>query len=240
MAQSGARITVVSLDAEGTLVTHAFSRAIWREVVPELYGRARGLSPDEAAARVFAEYESVGPQREEWYDIGYWFRRFDLGDHRPVLEQHRSRIVLYPDVPAVLKALGRRYKLVVASSTPVEFLEPLLRDVRHLLGRLFSSTSECGRLKDAAFFRWLAAEMEVDPGEIAHVGDNWERDYVSASAAGCTALFLDRTSAAAGSIVTLRELQARLDGLTPQVADGRADSAAGCVALEGGDVRTRQ
>jgi len=239
MAHKGARTTVVSFDAEGTLVSHAFSRAIWREVVPELYGRARGLSPDEAAARVFAEYESVGPERKVWYDIGYWFRRFDLGDPRPVMQQHGWRVELYPEVPAVLRTLGRRYRLVVASSTPVEFLEPLLRDVRHLLGRVFSSTSECGRLKDAAFFRWLAAEMDVDPGEIAHVGDNWERDCVSAAAAGCMALHLDRTSPPAGALATLWELPARLDTAASQSADGGTDSPGSRSSLESRDAPSR-
>jgi len=239
MTQIGARTRVVSFDAEGTLVSHAFSKAIWREVVPELYGRARGLSPDEAAARVFAEYESVGPEREEWYDIDYWFRRFDLGDPRPVMQQHRWRVELYPEVPAVLRSLGRRYRLVVASSTPVEFLEPLLRDVRHLLDRVFSSTSECGRLKDAAFFRWLAAEVEADPGEIAHVGANWERDYVSATAAGCTALYLDRTSPRAGALTTLLEWQARLDTVASHPADGSSDSLGSRSSLGSKDAPSR-
>jgi len=226
MAQNSGVATVVSFDAEGTLVTHAFSRAIWREVVPELYGRARGLSAGEAAARVFAEYETIGPGREEWYDIGYWFRRFGLGDPGPVMDQQRTRIELYPEVPAVLQALSSRYRLVVALSTPVEFLEPMLRDVRHLFGGVFSSTSECGRLKDEQFFRRLALRLDVDPGAIVHVGDNWERDYLSASAAGCVALFLDRASSTTGGLASLRDLQARLDA----ASSGSAGAGGGAAA----------
>jgi len=210
MRQPASRTRVVSLDAEGTLVTHTFSRTIWREVVPALYGRARGLSADEAAARVFAEYETIGPGREEWYDINYWFRRFDLGDPRVVMEEHRALVHLYPEVPEVLRCLNGCCRLVVASSTPAEFLEPLLRDVRHLFDGVFSSTSQYGRLKDEQFFRRLAGTLNVDPGAIVHVGDNWERDYVSASAAGCVALFLDREAATPGGLRTLRELPPRL------------------------------
>ncbi len=226
MARDSGRTEVVSFDAEGTLVTHTFSRAIWREVVPELYGRARGLPSDEASARVFAEYETVGPGREEWYDIGYWFRRFGLGDPGPVMEQQRTRIELYPEVPAVLQSLSSRYRLVVASSTPVEFLEPMLRDVRHLFGGVFSSTSECGRLKDEQFFRRLALRLDVDPGAIVHVGDNWERDYLSASAAGCVALFLDRASSTTGGLNSLRDLQVRLNSASSGSAGGEDEAAA--------------
>lgn len=225
MAAHKGRTEVVSFDAEGTLATHAYSRAIWREVVPELYGRARGFSSDEAAARVFAEYETIGPGREEWFDIGYWFRRFGLGDPGPVMERHRVLVELYPEVPAVLQSLSGRYRLVVASSTPVEFLEPMLRDVRHLFGGVFSSTSECGRLKDEQFFRRLALRLDVDPGAIVHVGDNWERDYLSAAAAGCVALFLDRASSTDGALADLRDLQVRLDAASSTPAVGGESAA---------------
>ena len=218
MNASLSHIKVVSFDAEGTLATHAYSQAIWREVVPQLYGSVRGLSRDEASARVFAEYQTIGPGREEWYDIGYWFRRFGLGDPVPVMERHRSLVELYPEVPSVLGALSTRFILVVSSSTPCEFLEPMLRDVRHLFERVFSSTSECGRLKDEAFFRWTAAELGVSPAEIVHVGDNWERDYVGAAAAGCVAMFLDRTARSNGGISTLQEFAARLTVAGPPAA----------------------
>jgi len=215
MSQELSRIKVVSFDAEGTLATHAYSRAIWREIVPQLYGSMRGLSSDEASARVFAEYQTIGHDRVEWYDIGYWFRRFELGNPAPVMERYRSLVELYSEVPSVLRSLNTRFVLVVASSTPLEFLEPMLRDVRHLFGRVFSSTSQCGRLKDEAFFRWTAKEMGVRPADIVHVGDNWERDYISASAAGCVAIFLDRAARADGGITTLEELEAKLNIAVP-------------------------
>lgn len=188
-----AQVRIVSLDAEGTLASHSFSHVIWQEVIPALYGERHGLELDSAAQRVFAEYADIGPGRPEWYDIEYWFRRLELGDPAPVLERHRSLIEFYPEVVPVLQAVHGKYTLVVASSTPREFLRPLLRDVEHCFTHMFSSTSLCGRLKDAEFFRWMCQQMRVEPSEVLHVGDHLQRDYISARDAGMRSLRLDRT-----------------------------------------------
>lgn len=200
------RVRVLSLDAEGTLASHAFSRAIWQEVVPALYGQRHGLPFDQAAERVFTEYASIGPHRPEWYNIGYWFRRLELGEPAPVIEEHRTLIHFYPEIQQVLALMRDRYTLVVASSTPLEFLRPLLRDVEHCFAHMFSSTSSCGRLKDAAFFRWMCNQLGVAPAEVAHVGDHLQRDYVSAREAGLVAFHLDRTGQSAAAVSSLTEL----------------------------------
>lgn len=206
MSTGQQRIRVVSFDAEGTLASHAFSRRIWQEVVPALYGELHGLEFEEAAERVFAEYATIGPGRPEWYDIGYWFRRLGLGEAGPVIESQRSLIEFYPDVQPVLEALRGRFLLVVASSTPLEFLRPLLRDVEQSFCRMFSSTSSCGRLKDADFFRWLSSEIGCEPSEIAHVGDHVVRDFEASAAAGLVSFYLDRTGRSDSALRNLTEL----------------------------------
>jgi len=212
MVSTGAGgVTVLSLDAEGTLASHEFSRHIWQVAVPALYGQRHGLSHDEAAARVFAEYASIGPGRPEWYDIGYWFHRLQLGEPAEVIESHRSLIEFYPETGQVLQELAQRYTLVVASSTPLEFLRPMLRDIEHCFAHMFSSTSSCGRLKDAAFFRWMCNQMGVTSAEVVHVGDHMERDYLSARQAGMKAFYLDRTGQTPAALRNLTELVQCLD-----------------------------
>ena len=206
MSSESQRIRVVSFDAEGTLATHRFSRTIWQEAVPGLYGEKHGLDVGDAAERVYAEYAKVGPERREWFDIGYWFRHFGLGDPSPVIEAHRALIHVYPDVFPALEALKDRFVLVVASSTPVEFLRPLLRDIEPAFARLFSSTSACGKLKDEAFFRWMCREVGADPSEVAHIGDHLIRDYESARAAGLVSFHLDRSGESGASFHSLEDL----------------------------------
>lgn len=160
---------------------------------------------EEAVEQVFSEYESIGSAKKEWYDIQYWFHRFGLGSPFAAIEEYRTEIELYPEVRAVLEGLSGRFTLVVASSTPLEFLRPLLRDVEHHFVRLFSSTSECGKVKDREFFSWIAAELDADPCEIVHVGDSWHGDVVSALEAGLKAYHLDRSLACRGSLGSLQE-----------------------------------
>jgi HAD superfamily hydrolase (TIGR01549 family) len=212
------RIRIVSFDAEGTLASHRFSRTIWQEAVPDLYGRKHGLESGDAAERVYAEYAKIGPDRREWFDIGYWFRHFELGEPLPVIEEHRPLIYFYPDVLPALNALKRRFVLVVASSTPVEFLGPLLRDVEPAFTRMFSSTSACGRLKDEDFFRWMCRELGAEPSEVVHVGDHLVRDYQCASAAGLVAFHLDRSGGSDAALHSLNDLIDRLNGDAPASA----------------------
>ena len=198
-------IRFVSFDAEGTLATHAFTRRFMRQVVPALYSRTYGMGFEEGVEQVFSEYESIGIGKREWYDIQYWFQRFGLGSPFAAIEEFRTTIEFYPEVREVLEGLGARYTMVVASSTPVEFLRPLLRDVECHFVRFFSSTSELGKVKDREFFTWLASELDAEPSEIVHVGDSWQGDVVSPSAAGLKAYHLDRSNASNGSLRSLLE-----------------------------------
>lgn len=211
MATGLEQVKVISFDAEGTLASHAFSRTIWQEIVPRMYGEKHGIPFEQAAEQVFAQYHRIGPNRKEWYDIGYWFQRLALGEALPVIEAHRSLIEYYPESRPVLDALCGRYQLVVASSTPLEFLRPLLRDVEGVFARYFSATSALGRLKDEAFFRWMSRELAVEASEILHVGDSRDHDYVSASAAGMTALYLDRSGEENNCLHSLLDVVAVLD-----------------------------
>ncbi len=212
MAEGLEQIKVISFDAEGTLASHAFSRTVWQEVVPRMYGQKHGIPFEQAASQVFSQYHCIGPNRKEWYDIDYWFRRLGLGESAPVIEAYRSLIEFYPESTPVLDALCGRYRLVVASSTPFEFLRPLLRDVEGWIERYFSATSSLGRVKDEEFFRWMCRELCAKPAEVLHVGDSWDHDYLSSSAAGIRALYLDRSGAGNNCLHSLLDLAALLDG----------------------------
>ena len=202
---------VISFDAEGTLATHDFSIAVWQEVVPSLYAETRGIDVQTAKQVVFAEFMRIGMRRREWFDIDYWFDKFGLGPAAPVIEANRHRIEFYPDAVPVLEKLRGKYQLVVASSTPHEFLEPLLRDVQPYFTRMFSATSEFGVVKDARFFEWMCSELQVEPSAVVHVGDSWQKDHVSSGQAGLVSFFLDREHADGSSLHSLWDLVAALE-----------------------------
>jgi len=205
------QIKVISFDAEGTLVTPDFSEAIWHEAIPALYAQRNCIELARAKRIVREEYDKVGDQRLEWYDIRYWFRRFDLGAPEPVIQSCRSRASYYPEVTEVLSSLNGKYELIVASATPSDLLDYLLRDVGHHFSHIFSSISHYRQLKSADFYLGICREMDLQPNELVHVGDNWQFDFLIPRQVGVNAFHLDRLgSDHQESLTDLTQLRFRL------------------------------
>jgi HAD superfamily hydrolase (TIGR01549 family) len=206
------KIKIVSFDVEGTLVTTDFSYAIWFEGIPQRYAERHGLTIEQAKNIVRTEYEKIGDQRPEWYDIKYWFTKFDLGNHEPSMEQYHHKVGYYPEVMETLTSFSKNYKLIATSGSAREFLSHLLRDIEPHFYRVFSSTSDQKQPKTQAFYLKICQDLKVMPGQILHVGDNWQFDYVSARDIGINAVFLDRngTGNFQDSINNLKGLQDRL------------------------------
>ena len=185
-------IKVVSFDVEGTIVTTEFSSAIWFEMIPQRYAQRYGLDFDEATRRIRQEYDSVGDQRLEWYDVQYWFTRFDLGRADIAMDELQPRVNYYPDTKDVLNKLGKKYKLSVASGSPRPFLKHLLRDIEHNFSSIFSSTSDFKKVKTADFYLETCHRLGVEPGQVAHIGDNLQFDCLEPASIGIQAYYLDR------------------------------------------------
>jgi len=185
-------IKIVSFDVEGTLVTPAFSYAVWFEAIPEHYAEKNGIDFELARKTVEAEYGKVGDQRLEWYDVRYWFDTLGLGIPDPVMEKCSSRVCYYPEVKEVLASLSGRYKLVVASGSTRDFLSHLLQDIEPYFTRIFSSLTDYKQLKTSEFYLKMCQTMGVKPGQVVHVGDNWQFDFVAPREVGIQAFYLDR------------------------------------------------
>src|SRR5882762_9653205 len=100
---------------------------------------------------------------------------------------------LYPEVPGVLEKLRLQFQLAVVSN-----FDGRLRFILQHLGiskffaRIFVS-SELGADKpDPEIFRRAVKLMNLKPNEVLHVGDDAERDWKAAIAAGLSVFRLDR------------------------------------------------
>jgi putative hydrolase of the HAD superfamily len=100
---------------------------------------------------------------------------------------------LYPEVLGVLEKLQPRFQLAVVSN-----FDGRLRFILEHLGiskffaRVFVS-SELGADKpDPKIYRRAVKLMKLHPNEVLHVGDDPERDWKAASAAGLSIFRLDR------------------------------------------------
>jgi len=143
-----ARIKAVSFDMEGTLVDHAFSNLIWENDIPSLYGKKHGLSFETARKHVLSEYEKIGDNRPEWYDVDYWFKRLGLsGDWRKLLEKRREYCKVYPEALSVLNRLSSEYSLIISSNTIRDFLEVQLEKFPRIFSHVFSAASDFKEVK---------------------------------------------------------------------------------------------
>lgn len=100
---------------------------------------------------------------------------------------------LYPDVLAVLKQLQPRFQLAIVSS-----FDGRLRFILQHLGisKFFAHifiSSEIGADKpDPEIYQRALKLIDLKPNEVLHVGDDPERDWQAASAAGLAIFQLDR------------------------------------------------
>lgn len=186
-------IKVISFDAEGTLVTPDFTHTVWHEAIPAFYAKKNGIELAQAKRIVAMEYDKIGDQRIEWYNINYWFGYLHLGTPEPVIKSCQDKLCYYPEVVEILSLLGSQYKLIVASGTPLELLHHLLQDIETYFTYVFSSSSHYKQLKTPDFYLQVCREMNVEPNEVVHVGDNWQFDFLNPKQIGINAFYLDRT-----------------------------------------------
>jgi putative hydrolase of the HAD superfamily len=110
---------------------------------------------------------------------------------------------LYPEVTDVLDSLRPRFQLAVMSN-----FDGRLRMILEQLGisKFFSNifvSSELGADKpDPEIFRRALRFMNLAPGEVLHVGDDPERDWNAAAAAGLSIFQLDRAKNSLRDLLT--------------------------------------
>ena len=100
---------------------------------------------------------------------------------------------LYPEVPDVLQELAPRFQLAVISN-----FDGRLRFILEHLGisKFFTHifiSSEIGADKpDPEIYRRAVRLNDLQPNEVLHVGDDRQRDWEAATAAGLSVFCLDR------------------------------------------------
>jgi putative hydrolase of the HAD superfamily len=184
-----AHIETLLLDLDGTLLDLAFDTHFWLEVVPEYYGRSRGLTAAEALEREIGPRLRSAEGTLNWYSLDYWSRALDL-DLSRIKSAHDSRIAWLPGAQDFLRrqrAAGRR--LVLATNSHPETLR--IKDqkvaIRPLLDAMYSS-HEFGAPKEHSEF-WLRLRRvePFDPQRTAFIDDN-PKVLQAARAAGIAAV----------------------------------------------------
>jgi putative hydrolase of the HAD superfamily len=114
---------------------------------------------------------------------------------------------LYPEVPGVLEQLQPRFQLAVVSN----FDGRLRLILQHLgISKFFAHifiSSEIGADKpDSEIFQRGLKLIDLKPNEVLHVGDDPQRDWEAASAAGLSIFRLDRPKNSLRDLLTALRL----------------------------------
>jgi len=121
-------------------------------------------------------------------------------------------VEIYPETEEVLKSLKGKYKLVCLSRSAKEIVELSLSllGILDYFDKIFSTVSDfnCAQKSKEAYLQ-ICDKMNVKPGEVLHIGDSYERDYLEPKKAGLNVLFLDRneTGKVKGSIKDLKGVE---------------------------------
>jgi HAD superfamily hydrolase (TIGR01549 family) len=199
----------ISFDLEGTLVDEKFSEVIWNEGIPNLYSSKHSVGLESAKQYVLQEYANLGDKHVEWYDISYWFKRFDLVECNPqeLINRYLDKIRYFPEVTSVLKALSDDFRLIIVTNSSRTFLEVLVREIKYLIYRTYSVTSDFKTIKNEETYLRICRDLDSEPTNIVHVGDHLENDFHVPRRAGLLAYHLDRRFDGTPNDYTIRDLK---------------------------------
>ena len=113
-----AECETLMLDMDGTVLDLAYDNYVWKELVPEHYAKATGITVDDARSRLFAKYRAIQGDIQ-WYCLDHWSERLGLD----VLQLHREvdyRIDYLPGAQGFLQTLREQHVrvLLVTNSHP--------------------------------------------------------------------------------------------------------------------------
>ena len=208
---------VISFDLDGTLTDSCFVDSVWHDAIPRLYSIKNKVALDDAKEAVIREYNKIGRDRLEWYDLNYWIRHFDFGTSwKNLFNQYQNRIKIYPDVVESLEVLTQKgSRLVITTNASTEFLEFQLAktNIESYFEACFSATSDFGLVKKTTrVYQEVCSKLDISPGELIHIGDDRQFDFEVPRRLGISAFHLDRSGANKGEYVihNLRDLNQKL------------------------------
>lgn len=189
-------IKIISFDLDGTLVKSTYADNVWLEGLPKLYAKEKKLPIKQVKQYIFKEYDKIGKNRKEWYDIDWWFKQFKLRENwQNLLNNYRHTIQLYPETLETLEKLSKKFDLIIISNAKREFADIQLEEtnLKPYFKHVYSSLSDFNEVKKLPdVYKHILGLLEIQPDEIIHIGDSKEFDYESPQKIGIKSFYLNR------------------------------------------------
>ena len=182
-------IKILSLDLQGTLSDSKFSDYFWLELLPKKYAQKFNLSIQEAKDILKQKFKEYGVYNILYYDDKYWSNYLDFN----TLEELK-KFENQPQIDNKLYNLIKNINLpkIIISTTTNLFIEYELKENIKDFDKIYScvDTFNTGG-KTTEVFKKVCEELNVQPNEILHIGDNKTMDVDNAIEAGVNAIIYD-------------------------------------------------
>ena len=209
-------IKFISFDLDGTVTHNIYPDLVWLEGLPKIYAKEKKISLNDAKKILMEEYDKIGDNKVEWYDIEYWFNRFNLKyKWKKLLDDYKNKINLYPEVEQVIINLSKKVDLIISSNAKKEFIDIQLKKtkLKKYFSYVFSSTSDFHRVKKVTeFYKMVCDYLKIEPYEIIHVGDHIVFDYKIPLKIGIKSFLIDRKKIQKGDYIVydLKEFERKI------------------------------
>jgi putative hydrolase of the HAD superfamily len=210
---------IISFDLDGTLINSSYADLVWLKGLPTIFAKEKEISFEHAQEYLLKEYNAIGDERVEWYDIDFWFKKYKLHySWKQLLDDYKNAIEPYPEVPEVLKRLSKNYTLILSSNAKREFIDIEVTEstIKPYFSHIFSSISDFHQVKkETKFYRKICNTLRIDRHELIHIGDNKTFDYVLPKKIGIQSFYLDRNrkNKEENSVSNLKEFEDKLKEL---------------------------
>lgn len=182
-------IKYISLDLQGTLSNSKFSDNFWLEIIPQKYAEKFKITIEEAKQVLKQKFKEYGVYNILYYNDEYWseFLSFNTLE-----ELNKSKIK--PEINKELYTYINKINLpkIIISTTTDLFINYELKEKVKDFEKIYSCVDYFkigGKTKKV--YQKVAKELNVNPEEILHIGDNYLMDVENAKKAGVNALLYD-------------------------------------------------
>jgi HAD superfamily hydrolase (TIGR01549 family) len=186
-------IKIISFDLQGTLSDARFSDEFWRETLPQLYAKIKGMTETEAVTVLKDKFSAWGKYDYRYYSLKFWLKTLNNTPFKEVQKKMKNKPLFFADSLDMINGIRRRKKVIILSSTTREFMDIELAEHKALFSHVYSSLDDFHIAgKPPELYLKVASVLDVKPEEILHIGDSFDMDIGNANAAGLKTFYFDR------------------------------------------------
>lgn len=182
-------IKYISLDLQGTLSDSKFSDNFWLEIIPQKYSEKFKITIEEAKQILKQNFKEYGVYNILYYDDKYWSEYLNFNT-KIELDKSQFRPSISEELYEYLSKINLP-KIIVSTTTNL-FINYELGEKVNDFEKIYSCV-DCFRNggKTKEIYQKIAKELNVNPEEILHIGDNFLMDVENAKKAGVNAILYD-------------------------------------------------